>query len=131
MNDEARQVERILVPGLPVPKGAYVHAVVHGGIAYCSGQLGVDPASGELENGVGGQTRRALQNLEVVLRGVGSDLTRVLQVRVYLRDASSFAEMDATFAEVFGDNRPARTTLPGIGFRSGVEVEIDLTAAVR
>ncbi|HXY43731.1 MAG TPA: RidA family protein [Acidimicrobiales bacterium] len=124
-------IRRVLVPGLPVPKGAYVHAVVHGDIAYCSGQLGTDPESGELVTGVAPQTRRALQNLATVLEGLGSDLTNALQCRVYLRDPSSFAEMDAAYAEVFGDHRPARTTLPGIGFRAGVEVEIDLTAAMR
>jgi 2-iminobutanoate/2-iminopropanoate deaminase len=80
--------------------------------------------------GVAAQTRRAIQNLEIVLSGVGSDIKQVLRAMVYLRDPSAFAEMDATFAEMFGDHRPARTTLPGIGFRVGVEVEIDVTAAL-
>jgi len=115
---------------MPIPKGAYVHATVHRDIVYCSGQLGVDPVTGEMPVGVAAQTRRALQNLELVLRGVGSDLTQVLRAMVYLRDPSSFAEMDSTFAEIFGDHRPARTTLPGIGFRVGVEVEIDVTAVL-
>jgi 2-iminobutanoate/2-iminopropanoate deaminase len=127
-NDD--DIERRLVGTLPVPKGAYVHAVVHGGIVYCSGQLGVDPETGDLADGVAAQTRRALRNLALVLEGVGSDVARVLQCHVYLRDAAAFAEMDAVYAEVFGDHRPARTTLPGIGFRPGAEVEIDLTAAI-
>jgi 2-iminobutanoate/2-iminopropanoate deaminase len=130
MNESIGSVERVLVAGLPVPKGAYVHATVHRGIVYCSGQLGVDPVSGEMPDGVAAQTRRAIQNLEIVLSGVGSDLTQVLRAMVYLRDPSAFAEMDATYAEMFGDHRPARTTLPGIGFRVGVEVEIDVTAAL-
>jgi enamine deaminase RidA (YjgF/YER057c/UK114 family) len=113
-----------------MPKGAYVHATVHRGIVYCSGQLGIDPVSGEMAAGVAAQTRRAIQNLEIVLSGVGSDLKQVLRAMVYLRDPSAFAEMDATFAEMFGDHRPARTTLPGIGFRVGVEVEIDVTASL-
>ncbi len=130
MNESIGSVERVLVAGLPVPKGAYVHATVHHGIVYCSGQLGIDPVSGEMPDGVAAQTRRAIQNLEIVLSGVGSDLTQVLRAMVYLRDPSAFAEMDATYAEMFGDHRPARTTLPGIGFRVGVEVEIDVTAAL-
>jgi 2-iminobutanoate/2-iminopropanoate deaminase len=130
MNESIGSVERVLVAGLPIPKGAYVHATVHRGIVYCSGQLGIDPVSGEMAAGVAAQTRRAIQNLEIVLSGVGSDLTQVLRAMVYLRDPSTFAEMDATYAEMFGDHRPARTTLPGIGFRVGVEVEIDVTAAL-
>ncbi len=130
MNESIGSVERVLVAGLPIPKGAYVHATVHRGIVYCSGQLGIDPVSGEMAAGVAAQTRRAIQNLEIVLSGVGSDLTQVLRAMVYLRDPSAFAEMDATYAEMFGDHRPARTTLPGIGFRVGVEVEIDVTAAL-
>jgi 2-iminobutanoate/2-iminopropanoate deaminase len=130
VNESPDSVERVLVAGLPIPKGAYVHATVHDGIVYCSGQLGVDPVTGEMAVGVAAQTRRALENLELVLRGVGSDLTQVLRAMVYLRDPTSFAEMDSTFAEIFGDRRPARTTLPGVGFRVGVEVEIDVTAAL-
>ena len=130
MNESIGSVERVLVAGLPIPKGAYVHATVHRGIVYCSGQLGIDPVSGEMAAGVAAQTRRAIQNLEIVLSGVGSDLKQVLRAMVYLRDPSAFAEMDATFAEMFGDHRPARTTLPGIGFRVGVEVEIDVTASL-
>ncbi len=131
MNESSDSVQRILVAGMPTPKGAYVHATVHNGIVYCSGQLGVDPVSGEMPVGVAAQTRRALQNLELVLSGVGSDLTLVLRAMVYLRDSSLFTEMDSAFAEIFGDHRPARTTLPGIGFRTGVEVEIDVTAALK
>lgn len=130
MNESIGSVERVLVAGLPMPKGAYVHATVHRGIVYCSGQLGIDPVSGEMAAGVAAQTRRAIQNLEIVLSGVGSDLKQVLRAMVYLRDPTAFAEMDTTFAEMFGDHRPARTTLPGIGFRVGVEVEIDVTAAL-
>lgn len=131
VNENSELIERVLVDGMPIPKGAYVHATVHRDIVYCSGQLGVDPVTGEMAVGVAAQTRQALKNLEFVLRGVGSDLTQVLRAMVYLRDPSSFAEMDSIFAEIFGDLRPARTTLPGIGFKAGVEVEIDVTAALQ
>ena len=124
-------IERLLVETLPVPKGTYVHAVVHDGLVYCSGQLGTDPESGEVATGVAAQTRRALQNLALVLEGAGSDLSHVLQCRVYLREAAALAQMDTAYAEVFAAHRPARTTLPGIAFRQGVDVEIDLTAALK
>ncbi len=107
-----------------------MHAVVHGGMVYCSGQVGFDVATGTVVTGAGRQTRQALNNLAVVLAGVGSSLDRVVRASVFLRDAGMFAEMDAVFAEVFGTARPARTTLPGLQFREGVDVEIDLIAAI-
>jgi 2-iminobutanoate/2-iminopropanoate deaminase len=128
MSEVADSIGRVFAPGMPKPKNPYVHATVFQGVAYCSGQIGVDPASGEMAVGVAEQTRQTLKNVEVVLAGVGSDLTHVLRAMVYLREQSSFDEMNAVYAEVFGEHLPARTTLPGIGFRAGVEVEIDVTA---
>jgi 2-iminobutanoate/2-iminopropanoate deaminase len=130
MSEDADQINRIIARGMPKPKNPYVHVTAYQGVAYCSGQIGVDPVSGEMAVGVAAQTRQALKNSEVVLASVGSDLTRVLRAMVYLREQSSFDEMNAVYAEFFGEHLPARTTLPGIGFKVGVEVEIDLTAAV-
>jgi 2-iminobutanoate/2-iminopropanoate deaminase len=126
----AAELSRHIVAGLRPPSGAYVHAVVHSGLVYCSGQVGVDPASGAVPDGVGPQTRQALANLEAVLAAVGSDLSRVVKATVYVRDAEMFTHMDAVFADAFGSARPARTTIPGVNFRAGVDVEIDLVAAV-
>ncbi len=78
----------------------------------------------------GPQTRQALSNLAAVLAGAGSTLERVIKATVYTRDAGMFGEMDAVFAEVFGTAKPARTTIPGLAFRAGVDVEIDLLAAL-
>lgn len=127
MTDELR---RYVVPGLRPPLGAYVHAVVHGGMAYCAGQIGIEPATGVVPDGAGPQTRQALLNLAAVLEAVGSGLDQVVKATVYVRDAGMFGEMDAAFLEVFDASRPARTTIPGIAFRAGVDVEIDLIAAV-
>lgn len=110
--------------------GAYVHAVVHGGMVYCAGQVGIEPSTGVVPDGAGPQTRQALLNLAAILEAAGSSLDRVVKATVYVRDASMFGEMDAAFAAAFGDARPTRTTIPGIGFRAGVDVEIDLIAAV-
>lgn len=117
------------MPELRPPIGAYVHAVIHAGLVYCSGQVGVDPVSGSVPAGIGPQTRQTLSNLAAVLAGAGSSLERAIKVTVYTRDASMFAEMDAVYADVFGTAKPARTTVPGLAFRAGVDVEIDLVAA--
>ena len=126
----AAELNRLVVPGLRPPLGAYVHAVVHDGIVYCAGQVGIEPATGVVPDGVGPQTRQALSNLAAVLTAAGSDLDHVVKATVYVRDAAMFSEMDAAYAEVFGAARPARTTIPGIDFRPGVDVEIDLIAAL-
>ena len=127
----AGELDRFVVPGLRPPLGAYVHAVVHAGIIYCAGQVGVDPSTGVVPDGAGAQTRQALSNLAAVLTAAGSDFDHVVKATVYVRDAAMFGEMDTAFAEVFGAARPARTTIPGIDFRDGVDVEIDLIAALR
>jgi 2-iminobutanoate/2-iminopropanoate deaminase len=124
------RIDRRMVAGAPPAGGCYSHAVVHGGLVYCAGQTGVDPATGELRDGIEDQTRQALTNLALVLSGVGSDLTGVLQARVFLHDMGDFAAMDAVFRELFDADRPARTTVPCIGFPESLRVEIDVIAAV-
>jgi 2-iminobutanoate/2-iminopropanoate deaminase len=127
----AEELRRFVVPGLRPPAGAYVHAVVHDGIVYCAGQVGIEPSTGVVPDGVGPQTTQALSNLAAALAAVGSDFDHVVKATVYVRDAGMFSEMDAAFAEAFGPTKPARTTIPGVDFRPGVDVEIDLIAAVR
>jgi 2-iminobutanoate/2-iminopropanoate deaminase len=125
------ELRRFVVPGLRPPAGAYVHAVVHDGIVYCAGQVGIKPSTGIVPDGAGPQTTQALSNLAAVLAAAGSDFDHVVKATVYVRDAGMFSEMDAAFAEAFGATKPARTTIPGVDFRPGVDVEIDLIAAVR
>jgi 2-iminobutanoate/2-iminopropanoate deaminase len=126
----AAELRRLIVPDLRPPAGAYVHAVVHGGMVYCAGQVGIEPETGVVPGTVAAQTRQALLNLATVLAAAGSGLDQVVKATVYVRDASMFGEMDAAYAEVFGAARPARTTIPGIAFRAGVDVEIDLIGAL-
>jgi 2-iminobutanoate/2-iminopropanoate deaminase len=104
---------------------------VHGGLVYCAGQAGVDPSSGRLVDGVEAQTRQALANVAIILSDGKSDLSLVLQARVFLRNAADFASVDRAFGEAFGARRPARTPVPCTDFREGLDVEIDVIAAVR
>jgi 2-iminobutanoate/2-iminopropanoate deaminase len=123
-------IERKIVAGAPAPGGCYSHVVVHGGLAYCAGQTGVDPDTRELREGVEEQTRQAIENLATVLGDVGASLSDVIQARVFVRDYANFAVMNAVFEEFFGEHRPARTTIPCSGFPQGLEVEIDVIAAL-
>ncbi|MFN7146300.1 MAG: Rid family detoxifying hydrolase, partial [Myxococcota bacterium] len=97
----------VTTPNAPAAIGPYAQAVVHGGFVYCSGQIALDPESGNLLDGdVGAQTRQALRNLDAVLHAAGTGRSRVVKTTVYLRDMSDFTAMNAVYAEFFGDARP-------------------------
>jgi 2-iminobutanoate/2-iminopropanoate deaminase len=116
-------------PDAPAAIGPYSQAVVAGGVAYCSGQIPVDPNTGEVVPGsVGAQATRALHNLDAVLRAAGSSRDRVVRCTVYLTSMDDFAEVNAAYAEFFGEARPARATVAVVGLPKGVAVEIDAIA---
>lgn len=121
----------IVSPDAPAAIGPYSQAVVHHGLVYCSGQIALDPITGQLTGGdVAAQTRQVLANLDAVLRAAGSDRAMVLKTTVYLRDMADFASMNAVYAEFFGGWRPARATVAVAGLPRDVSVEIDVVAAV-
>jgi len=113
----------------PKAIGPYSQAVVTNGLVYTSGQIALDPASGNLvADSFEAQVRRVFQNLEAVLRGAGSDFGRVLKATVYLTDLANFQTLNSIYAEVFGDHKPARTTVEVSQLPKGAAVEIDLIA---
>lgn len=115
----------------PRPAGHYAQAVVHGGLVFVSGQLPVDPTTREPVLGpVEEQTRRALANVEAILREAGSDLSRVLRTTVYVADIALWGRVNAAYAEVFGDHRPARAVVPVPELHHGVLVEVEAVAFV-
>jgi 2-iminobutanoate/2-iminopropanoate deaminase len=112
----------------PPPTAAYSHAVRAGDYLFVTGQLGVDPATNRLvPGGITAQTRRAMQNLQIVLRGAGTSLDRAVMARVYLTSFDDYAAMNAEYASHFAPGRlPARTTVGVTGLALGGAVEIDL-----
>lgn len=117
--------------GAPAPVGPYSPAMGFERLIFVSGQAGRDPATNRLPDDVESQTEQCLRNIQGILRAAGSDLQHVLRCGVFLIDMAEFAKMNAVYARVFGDHRPARTTvqaaaLPGDGLR----VEIDCIAYV-
>lgn len=117
-------------PNLPKPVGPYSPGIAFERLIFVSGQGATDPATGELAgHDATAQTEQCLKNLQAILTAAGSDLQHVLRCGVFLIDMSEFAAMNAVYSRVFGDHRPARTTiqaaaLPGKGLR----VEIDCIA---
>ena len=122
----------ISTPDAPAAIGPYSQAVAHGGLVYCSGQIPLDPQTGQLVGGddVAAQTARVLANLDAVLRAAGSSRAHVLRTGVFLRDMADFAAMNAVYAEFFGETRPARATVAVAGLPRDVRVEIDCVAAL-
>ena len=121
-------MKEVRVAEAPSPIGPYSQAVLHGDLLFCSGQLGLDPATGKLAEGAMEQARQALSNLEGVLRGAGSSLHRALRVTVYLIDLSCFAEMNKAYEEFFVQPYPARTVVQVSALPKGAAVEIDVIA---
>lgn len=115
----------------PAAIGPYSQAVIASGFVFCSGQIALDPHSGQVVGEtVAAQTERVLQNLAAVLGAAGSGLAKVVKTTVYLRDMADFAEMNAVYGRAFGDTRPARATVAVAGLPRDVRVEIDCVATV-
>lgn len=121
--------QAISAPNAPQAAGPYSHAVVHDGLVFCSGQIPLDPATGELVTGdIAQQTERVLDNLATVLAAAGSGLDRVLKTTVFLADIADFAAMNAAYARRFADHRPARSTIGVAALPRGARVEIECIA---
>ena len=115
----------------PKAIGPYSQAVIHNGIAYLSGQIPLDPASGQVvQGGIAEQTERVMRNLEAVLAASGSSFRQVLKTTVFLADMAEFPKMNEVYAMYFPENPPARATMQAAGLPRGVRVEIECVAAV-
>lgn len=115
----------------PKAIGPYSQAIVYNGVAYLSGQIPLDPATGQVIDGdIVAQTTRVLENLKAVLDASGSSLDRVLKTTVYIQDMREFAKMNEVYGEYFGDKPPARSTIEAARLPRDARVEIDCIAIV-
>lgn len=115
----------------PKAIGPYSQAVVHGGLAYLSGQIPLDPASNKvIEGGISAQTERVLENIKAVLEACGASLGSVLKTTVFLKDMGDFAPMNEVYQRYFTENPPARSTVQAAKLPRDVGIEIDVIAAV-
>ncbi len=112
--------------------GPYSQAIVGAGTVYCSGQIGLDPATGRLASGgPAAETRQALRNLEQVLVAAGAGLEQVVKTTLYVTNLDDFDEINAAYAEVFGPCWPARATVEVARLPRDAKVEIDAVALLR
>ena len=115
----------------PQPKGHYSPGIEHDGLVYVSGQLPMsldmrEPFTGDIDV----QTELALRNVEAVLHAAGSDLDHVLQFTIYVSDMELWGAVNAAYARVMGDHRPARAIVPVKDLHFGTKIEIQAIAAV-
>jgi 2-iminobutanoate/2-iminopropanoate deaminase len=115
--------------GAPAPIGPYSQAVTSGSEIFCSGQIALDPATGNVVEGdVSAQARRVLENLGSVLRAGGYDFADVVKTTIFLVDMNDFAAVNEVYGSYFGESKPARSTVAVAGLPRGVRVEIDAIA---
>jgi len=117
---------------LPNPVGPYSPGMGFERLVFVSGQGATDPATGQLAGtDVATQTEQCLKNLQAILQAAGSDLQHVLRCGVFLLDMSEFQKMNAVYGRMFGEHRPARTTIQAVGLPGpGLRVEIDCIAYI-
>jgi 2-iminobutanoate/2-iminopropanoate deaminase len=115
----------------PKAIGPYSQAVQVNGFLFTAGQVALDPDKGELvPGGIGEQTTRALENLRAILSAAGSDFSQVVKTTVFLVDMADFGQMNEVYSRVFGEHRPARSTVAVAALPRGARVEIEVIAAV-
>ena len=113
----------------PKAIGPYSQAVVVGNLVFTSGQIALDPASGAMvDGGVEAQTERVFENLIAVLTAADVQLTNVAKVHVYLADMNDFPKVNEIYARVFGDHKPARSTVEVARLPKDALIEIDMIA---
>lgn len=123
-------MEEVATSEAPAALGAYSQAVKANGLVFVSGQLGIDPATGELAGDTAGdQAAQSLRNIAAILEAAGSGLDRVVRATIYMKNVDDFAEINARYAEVFtGPVKPARCAFGGNDIPKGALVEIDAIA---
>lgn len=126
-------VEPVCVAKLPAPVGPYSPAMVVNDLVFVSGQGATDPTTGRLAGlDIETQTEQAIRNVAAILEAAGSNLAQVVRCGVFLVDMRDFQAMNAVYARMFGDHRPARTTVQVAALpMAGLRVEIDAIAVRR
>lgn len=112
----------------PVAVGPYSQAVVVNDFIFCSGQIGIDPKTGNLVNGIENQIKQALKNLRVILKAAGSDTKYVVKTTVFLKNMTDYLLFNQLYAKFFMDHKPARAAVEISNLPKGALIEIEAIA---
>ncbi len=122
-------MQSIRTDDAPKAIGPYSQGIVYKDLLFLSGQIGLNPKTGVIEAAtIEGQTRQVIRNIEAVLAAVGSDLSRVLKVTVYLTNIDEFSTFNKIYGEFFGEMPPARSTVEVSKLPRDAKVEVDVIA---
>ncbi len=125
-------MQKVQIKDATAPKGHYSPAVIHNGLIFVSGQLAVNPETGEpVTDSIKAQTEQCLLNVEQVLFAAGSDLQHVLKFTIFVSDESLWDAVNETYARILGEHKPARAIIPVGKFRGDFLIEIEAIAAVK
>ena len=123
--------ESVHAPGAPPAAGPYAHAVQAGGLLFCSGQIPLDPKTGELSGAsVADQTGRCLENLAAVCNAAGATLGDAVKLTVYTTEMNAFAQINEVYESFFESDPPARVAIGVAALPRGAKVEIDAVVAI-
>ena len=126
----SRTPKTVQTPKAPAAIGPYSQAIAAGGMAYLSGQLGIDPANGTIPENFAAQARQAMENLKAVVEAAGSSLELVVSVDVYLIDMGRFGEFNEIYSAYFKEHRPARAAIGVSALPREAQVEVRCIAAL-
>lgn len=116
----------------PAAIGPYSQAVITNGMLYASGQIPIDPATGNIIDGdISAQTRRVMQNVGAILSAAKLDFSDVVKTTVFLTDLNDFATVNSIYAEYFAEPYPARSCVQVAKLPKGVKIEVEVVAALR
>jgi 2-iminobutanoate/2-iminopropanoate deaminase len=122
----------ISTPNAPSAIGPYSQAIVAGNLLFVSGQIPIDPSTGNVidDKGIQAQTRRVLQNVVAIVEAAGGSAEQIVKTTVFLKDMGDFAEMNAIYSQFFKSSAPARSTVQAARLPRDVSVEIDCIAVI-
>ena len=123
--------EPVITNTAPAAIGPYSQAMKTGNLLYCSGQIGLDPATGHMvANGIAAETRQCLTNLKAVLRAAGSTTSDIIKTTVYLTDMTDFPVVNEIYAELLAPAKPARACVAVAALPKDARIEIDAIAQI-
>ena len=124
-------MKTIKTDSAPAPIGPYNQAVVYNGIVYVSGQVAINPETGEMDNeNLQSETRRVMENLKQVLKAAGADFDSIIKCSIFILDMGEFQTINEVYGSFFGDHYPARETVEVSKLPAGANVEISAIAAI-
>ena len=126
------EIKPVSTPNAPNPAGHYSQGIVHNGLVFVSGQLSIDPKTGEKKLGsIEEQTEQALNNVHEILLAAGSDWSHALKMTVYVADINLWEAVNKVYTRILGENRPARAVIPTGPLHFGFLIEIDAVATIK